>query len=141
MSAWGRTGRVTLDGEVLPWVRVDEVPVGWVYTPDEDYAGWGPRTLRAYYAEHLPSLDAAVMWVLRRVDPGLWREERGEVWRVERGPEIAHVARWHVHAPSPEGRILFGEGNTSPCPNGCHDDSYSEWWVAARVAYGRAASA
>lgn len=84
MSAWGRTGRVTLAGEVLPWVRVDEVPVGWVYTPDEDYAGWGPRTLCAYYAEHLPSLDAAVLWVLRRVDPGLWREERGEVVAVRR---------------------------------------------------------
>ena len=110
MSDWGKTGRVTLDGEVLPWVLVDGESVGWVYTPDDDYSGWGPRTKDGYFDEHLPTLDAAVLWVLRRVDPALWRQERGEVGTLQIADDV-----WFLRTPGhpawtlPRGAWTFAE--------------------------------
>lgn len=79
-TAWGRTGRVTLtsaDADVL----IDGNPVGWVGARS---AGWLASTgFGMANGPHLPSRDAAVMWVLRRVDPKLWREERG-AWLVRK---------------------------------------------------------
>ena len=97
MTAWGWTGRVTLgrkrsddfsDDEMTSRVKVDSLIAGRVLYPrDSAWPGYGaicalgPRSGR--YVDHLPSLDAAVMWVLRRAAPDVWRAERGPVWRVK----------------------------------------------------------
>ena len=78
MSAWGRTGRVEVEG-MSRYVLVDHKIVGYAtnnYAETFVYNGDRPWA-------KAPSLDAAVLWVLRRVDPALWRQERG-AWLVRK---------------------------------------------------------
>ena len=89
MSAWGKTGRVVLaqytdtDGETWPDfdVYADGEGVGRAYRHTRN-SRWATST-GPNLGPLLPSLDAAVMWVLRRAAPDVWREERGPVVRVE----------------------------------------------------------
>ena len=102
MTAWGKTGRVTLEAcdcsgyhrEQSRHVHVDGAYVGAV-------SPWGSMW-RPWYGEKsydLPAYsetaDAAVAYVLRRTAPDAWREERLDVWRIGRAD-----GGWHVWGPS-----------------------------------------
>ena len=67
-------------------VLVDGLARGHILAPrgySATFAHWAAITNGSYrYVDHLPDLDHAVMWVLRRAAPKVWREERGPVWRV-----------------------------------------------------------
>lgn len=104
VSAWGRTGRVTLNGPPgfatnrrgqVSDVLVDGAEVGWVGAPNDVFEWWAVPTYPSRCNLDLPTLDHAVMWVLRRARPDVWRAERGPVARVERC-QFAHGA-WHVY--------------------------------------------
>ena len=92
MTAWGKTGRVTLgpkrfDGiETTTWVHLHGRPIARVFHPrmlSFPHYGVDAEPPLVAYKEGFDSLDAAVMWVLRRAAPAVWREERGPVARVE----------------------------------------------------------
>ena len=112
MSAWGRSGRVEIveqGDELLVMLddhRAGEVlcitggpssgkwfgSIGSTSTPPKPF-GWSPD---------LPSRDAAIRWVLRRVAAKVWVQERGPVWAVRtRGPWTGH-SRYDLI--DPEGR-------------------------------------
>ena len=109
MSAWGKTGRVEVveyGEELLVFgdsARAGEVTlvkhgasrgkwfgaVGSMSTPPRKFA-WSPD---------LPSLDHAVMWVLRRAAPDAWRAERGPVWRVTGSGLTVRGLHWRATVP------------------------------------------
>ena len=139
MSAWGKSGRVTLDSRdaELPGVRIDGKRVGWLYSPDQGHPRWGARTFDDAPAGFewidgaFPSLDAAVLWVLRRVDPALWRQERGEVWTVRKlGRRGVVIEPWHIHrAPGTPQQF-----ENCGCEDDLHEDSHSNQPGALRAA-------
>lgn len=117
-TAWGKTGRVTLDAagytHVLR-VMVDGKKVGAIVGHSGSSSAWdceipglnGPGW--AWWWDGVaPNRDAAIMWVLRRAAPKVWREERPVVWKAYRhsrrywladrvtGPEVLGGAwsRW-----------------------------------------------
>ena len=152
-ESWGKTGRVTLrtwptESDADAEVVVDGVLLGdaWRITYGESAGLWFGRTTHTdpeswEASDDLPDRDAAVMWVLRRTAPDVWRAERPVVWRVARGEERFPVARWHVHNPDTDDR----SGYTVLCgPD--HVDSDPTWHLAfplalrlARDEYARAA--
>ena len=104
---WGRTGRVTVSaeyayGDVTRDIVVDGAPRGRTLSPRPEpdrFGGWGAINYDPYgYQDDLPSLDAAVMWVLRRAAPDVWRAERGPVCLVRWRPE-AKPYPWHLFLP------------------------------------------
>ena len=113
MSAWGKTGRVVLGAGSDPDVLVGGVVVGWV---GERREGWiASATPHApAFGWHIPSRDAAIMWVLRRAAPDVWREERGAVWRVASGCIRfgSCQCRYHWHIYRPDGSKYTDNGST-----------------------------
>lgn len=89
MTAWGKTGRIVLaqyvdtDGETWPDYDVYADGEGVGRVQQLLHRGWAAEVGALLGPTTLPSLDAAVMWVLRRAAPAVWREERGPVARVE----------------------------------------------------------
>jgi hypothetical protein len=101
---WGRTGRVEL-GQVdvnrpdgFFRVYADGAFLGYcTMTAEGDTCYWAFRN--SDEVDGFPSLGHAVMYLLRRAAPDVWRAERPVVWRVVRGAASFPVSRWHVHAP------------------------------------------
>jgi hypothetical protein len=108
-------------GTALPWVFVDLLSVGWLYEPDESHPAWGARAMVGPFGsecverDDLPSRDEAIMWVLRRARPDVWRQERPVVWRVWAERVSTRPPRWQWWAgplgdPDPLGigRVFSG---------------------------------
>lgn len=137
-EAWGTTGRVTVHDRyegILTEVyldedTLDEVLLGHFY-PDDKYA-WDARACR--FSPVVPTLDAAVMWILRRTVPSVWRAERPVVYRVVRGPDVFPMGRWHLHYADADDRSW----NPNCVPE--HVDSDPTWESAFPYAVRRASA-
>lgn len=113
-TAWGKTGRVTLvePGEygysqvIVGGRKVGEVwPLvgkgtwfGSLGSSDDPPHPFG-------WSADLPAFDHAVMWVLRRAAPKVWREERGPVARV-----ALTAGGWMVTCPNVTHKPYWWEG-------------------------------
>lgn len=109
---WGRTGRVRL----VPWGHSDGAKIIVKGRRDrragdlwwQQNSPWGPvwiavpRTTRV--GEPLDNRDQAVMWVLRRAVPDVWRAERPHVYSVTQS-RLAADGR-----PTPQTRWFVWEG-------------------------------
>lgn len=110
MTAWGRTGRVTLDGGD---VEVDDV---WIGYAKPGYAeAYSLKRGKTWTTSTALTLDAAVMWVLQHASP--WSDDREhtkairDVWRAERPVVTKVIPMWPL-SQFPLGR--YGEIDTRP---------------------------